>query len=75
MIADPLEKNLAEVIEQKLIQEKWDEEIKHGILSEFGWDELTSNSLWAFGAADNGPNTLIDYTLQEDENSLMNQCK
>lgn len=33
------------------------------LTKEFGWDELTAQSVWAFGPS-GGSNILVDYTLE-----------
>ena len=69
MIAEVLENGLAEQIETRKVDINWSEDQKCDYFtSKFSWDELTASSLWAFGPSDNGPNALIDYTLEEDTN-------
>lgn len=33
------------------------------LVSDFQWDELTAQSIWAFGPNRRGTNMLIDYTV------------
>jgi len=32
-------------------------------VKEFGWDELTADSVWSFGPHNTGTNMLVDYSL------------
>lgn len=42
------------------------------LTSQFGWDELTADSIWAFGPNNVGSNLLVDYSLgfETDKNKL-----
>ena len=42
------------------------EEKRHGILSEFGFDALTIDSMWAFDSEERSSNMLVDYTLPSE---------
>jgi len=33
------------------------------LVRDFNWDELTADSIWAFGPANSGANMLVNYTL------------
>ena len=45
-------------------------------MSEYGWDELTASSIWAFGPKQGGTNMLIDYTLSSEvDKGRLNQVK
>ena len=45
------------------------------LTKEFGWDELTASSIWAFGPA-GGSNLLLDYTVEgEVDKKKLNQAK
>ncbi|KAI7905398.1 P-loop containing nucleoside triphosphate hydrolase protein [Cokeromyces recurvatus] len=63
-IAEPLEKELAEEIENGDIQIGWPKS-KFGkyLETKHGWDVLASRSVWAFGPDDMSPNLLMDDTL------------
>jgi len=64
MIAEPLEKGLAEDIEQGRVSIKWPEEdLAKYFEDKYNWDILASRSIWAFGPDENGPNILLDDTL------------
>ena len=64
MIAEPLEKGLAEDIEQGRVSIKWPEEdIAKYFEDKYSWDILAARSIWAFGPDENGPNILLDDTL------------
>ncbi|KAF9013633.1 P-loop containing nucleoside triphosphate hydrolase protein [Hymenopellis radicata] len=56
MIAEPLERGLAEDIERGRERGKFFEE-------KYQWDLLASRSIWAFGPDEGGPNILVDDTL------------
>jgi hypothetical protein len=55
-----LDKGLAQQIENFAGNFK---DIENILTDEFQWDELTSNSVWAFGPHGVGSNMLIDFTL------------
>ena len=67
IIAEPLEKGVAEDIEARRVgmwmtnkeRGKWFEE-------KYGWDTLASRSIWTFGPDENGPNVIIDDTLPSE---------
>lgn len=61
MIAEPLDKGLAAVIESGQL-----EKLPSILVNDFQWDELTAQSIWAFGPSKLGTNMLIDYTLASE---------
>lgn len=61
MIAEPLDKGLAECIDAGML-----DLLPNLLVSQFQWDELTANSIWAFGPSRRGTNMLIDYTLSSE---------
>jgi U5 small nuclear ribonucleoprotein component len=66
-IAEPLEKELAEEIENGDISIKWSKsKLGQRLESKHGWDVLASRSVWAFGPDDMGPNLLMDDTLPSE---------
>jgi len=77
MIAEVLEDGLAEDIEAKKIDITWPEGDKRNFLVDnYKWDDLTAQSLWAFGPNINGPNALIDYTIEDEiDKNLLNASR
>ncbi|KAH3767175.1 110 kDa U5 small nuclear ribonucleoprotein component CLO [Pelomyxa schiedti] len=72
MIAEPLEKGLAEEIENRVIRAEWDPKTTADfLLKKYGWDFLAARSLWAFGPDTQGPNALIDDTLPTEVDKRM----
>jgi U5 small nuclear ribonucleoprotein component len=72
MIAEPLDKGLAEQIEAGMV------DIKRPslLVKEYQWDELTAQSIWAFGPNRLSSNMLIDYTLPtEVDKQRLSQVK
>ncbi|GAA5805185.1 U5 small nuclear ribonucleoprotein component [Helicostylum pulchrum] len=66
-IAEPLEKELAEEIENGDISIRWPKnKLGQHLESKHGWDVLASRSVWAFGPDDMGPNLLMDDTLPSE---------
>ncbi|KAF9072709.1 u5 small nuclear ribonucleoprotein component [Rhodocollybia butyracea] len=64
MIAEPMEKGLAEDIERGRINMRMTAKDRGKFLQEkYQWDLLASRSIWAFGPDENGPNVLLDDTL------------
>ena len=67
MIAEPLEKGLAEVIENEVVQIGWTKKkIGEFFQSKYDWDLLAARSIWAFGPESTGPNILVDDTLPSE---------
>jgi U5 small nuclear ribonucleoprotein component len=67
MIAEPLEKGIAEDIESLTIRSSWTQKQKSVFFSEnYGWDVLAARNVWAFGPDDQGPNVLINDTLPSE---------
>jgi len=76
MIAEPLEKGLAEEIEKGTISLSMEpKKIESFFRTKYAWDILASRGLWAFGPDSNGPNALLDETFGEVERSLLNSVK
>lgn len=46
------------------------------LVRDFNWDELSTDSIWAFGPSDQGANMLMDYTLNSEvDNGRLGQVK
>ncbi|KAK0544730.1 hypothetical protein OC861_001636, partial [Tilletia horrida] len=64
IIAEPLEKGIAEDIESGRVHIKMPpRELGKHFQEKYDWDILASRSIWAFGPEVNGPNILLDDTL------------
>ncbi|PPQ79868.1 hypothetical protein CVT25_002924 [Psilocybe cyanescens] len=64
MIAEPLERGIAEDIERGRVNMRMTAKERGGFFQEkYQWDLLASRSIWAFGPDENGPNVLLDDTL------------
>lgn len=67
IIAEPLEKGIAEDIESgRLSIHMPPKELGKHLQEKYGWDLLASRSVWAFGPNDSGPNILVDDTLPSE---------
>eukprot|EP01012_Entosiphon_sulcatum_P005136 TRINITY_DN1219_c0_g1_i1.p1 TRINITY_DN1219_c0_g1~~TRINITY_DN1219_c0_g1_i1.p1 ORF type:complete len:981 (+),score=225.34 TRINITY_DN1219_c0_g1_i1:31-2973(+) len=77
MISEPLEKGLAEDIENKVIALDMPKRVVHNFFStKYDWDVLASRSVWAFGPTSNGANILLDDTLStEVDKTLLSSIK
>ncbi len=77
MIAEPLDKGLAQDIENKVLDINWPKKKMGKYLEEkYEWDIMAARSVWAFGPDQQGPNVLIDDTLASEVNkSLVNAVK
>lgn len=73
MIAEPLEKNLAEDIESEAVVMSWNKKkLGEFFQKKYEWDLLAARSIWAFG----GPNVLVDDTLpSEVDKTLLSSVK
>ena len=64
MIAEPLERGIAEDIETGRVSMRMNAKERGKFFEEkHQWDLLASRSIWAFGPDDSGPNILLDDTL------------
>lgn len=77
MIAEPLEKGLAEDIENEVVQISWNRKrLGEFFQAKYDWDLLAARSIWAFGPDSTGPNILVDDTLpSEVDKGLLNSVK
>lgn len=67
MIAEPLEKGLAEDIENEVVQITWPRKrLGEFFQTKYDWDLLAARSIWAFGPDSTGPNILVDDTLPSE---------
>jgi len=74
MISEPLEKGIAEDIENGTVSLKMERsKLTSFFTSKYEWDLLAVRSMWAFGPDINGPNILIDDTLpgEVDKSALL----
>mmetsp|Transcript_31387 Transcript_31387/g.102363 ORF Transcript_31387/g.102363 Transcript_31387/m.102363 type:complete len:994 (+) Transcript_31387:69-3050(+) len=73
MIAEPLEKGLAEDIEAGNVSTDWPKKkLGDFFQTKYDWDLLAARSVWAFGPDKQGPNVLLDDTLPtEVDKSLL----
>ena len=64
MIAEPLERGIAEDIETGRVNIRMTAKERGKFFQEkYQWDLLASRSIWAFGPEESGPNILLDDTL------------
>lgn len=77
MTTEPLEKGLADRIQQGLLfKSERISALANVLVDDFGWDELSASSVWAFGPAQTGSNMLLDYTLEDETNQqLLGNCR
>ncbi|GLV38363.1 uncharacterized protein CBL_13086 [Carabus blaptoides fortunei] len=77
MIAEPLEKGLAEDIENETVRISWNKKkLGEFFQTKYDWDLLAARSIWAFGPDVTGPNILVDDTLpSEVDKSLLGNVK
>ncbi|KAI8471075.1 MAG: elongation factor EF-Tu-like protein [Monoraphidium minutum] len=67
MVAEPLDKGLAEDIERGAVSLEWPlKRISEFLETKYDWDKLAARSVWAFGPGADGPNVLLDDTLSTD---------
>ncbi|KAK5972838.1 hypothetical protein GCK32_004542 [Trichostrongylus colubriformis] len=67
MISEPLEKGLAEDIENEVVQIGWNRRrIGEFFQTKYEWDLLAARSIWAFGPDIAGPNVFLDDTLPSE---------
>ena len=67
MIAEPMEKGLAEDIENEVVSIQWNKKrLGEFFQTKYDWDLLAARSIWAFGPDATGPNILVDDTLPSE---------
>ncbi|KAJ3536984.1 hypothetical protein NM688_g6759 [Phlebia brevispora] len=72
MIAEPLERGIAEDIESGRVTMRMSAKERGKFFEEkYQWDLLASRSIWAFGPDDAGPNILLDDTLPSQVDKKM----
>eukprot|EP01114_Cavostelium_apophysatum_P008768 TRINITY_DN2152_c0_g1_i2.p1 TRINITY_DN2152_c0_g1~~TRINITY_DN2152_c0_g1_i2.p1 ORF type:complete len:970 (-),score=294.30 TRINITY_DN2152_c0_g1_i2:64-2973(-) len=72
MISEPLEKGLAEDIENGAVSTTMEKgKITQFFQTKYEWDVLAARSVWSFGPEINGPNVLVDDTLPGEVNKQM----
>ena len=75
MIAEPLEKGLAEDIENEVVQITWPRKrLGEFFQTKYDWDLLAARSIWAFGPDATGPNILVDDTLPSEVSTNLCSC-
>ncbi|KYQ50143.1 hypothetical protein ALC60_10776 [Trachymyrmex zeteki] len=77
MIAEPLERGLAEDIEAEHVRITWNKKrLGEFFQTKYDWDLLAARSIWAFGPDSTGPNILVDDTLpSEVDKTLLNSAR
>eukprot|EP00934_Nitzschia_sp_Nitz4_P005834 Nitzschia sp. Nitz4//scaffold141_size107518//24707//27903//NITZ4_004269-RA/size107518-augustus-gene-0.80-mRNA-1//1//CDS//3329536267//5824//frame0 len=78
MIAEPLDEGMAERLEAGKVKLDWDKrKLGRFFQSQYGWDLLSSRSVWAFGdSPTRGTNLLMDDTLpSEVDKDVLNSCR
>jgi len=77
MIAEPMEKGLAEDIENEIVSIQWNKKrLGEFFQTKYDWDLLAARSIWAFGPDATGPNILVDDTLpSEVDKGLLGSVK
>ncbi|GMP68017.1 hypothetical protein CsSME_00027783 [Camellia sinensis var. sinensis] len=77
MIAEPLERGLAEDIENSVVSLDWPrKKIGDFFQTKYDWDLLAARGIWAFGPDKQGPNILLDDTLSSEvDKTLLNAVK
>lgn len=72
MIAEPLEKGLAEDIESEVVSIGWNKKrLGEFFQINYDWDLLAARSIWAFGPDTSGPNILVDDTLPSEVDKML----
>lgn len=77
LIAEPLEKGVAEDIESGAVSIGWPKRrLGEFFQKKYDWDLLAARSIWAFGPDAVGPNILVDDTLpSEVDKALLDNVK
>ncbi|KND01710.1 small GTP-binding protein domain [Spizellomyces punctatus DAOM BR117] len=74
MVSEPLEKGIAEDIENLQVSAKWPvKQLGDWFQNKYDWDVLASRNIWAFGPDDAGPNVLVNDTLPTETDKQLLQ--
>ena len=72
MIAEPMEKGIAEDIESYKISLKSPKKtVGDFFVNNYNWDLLASRNIWSFGPDENGPNILVNDTIPGEVNKVL----
>lgn len=72
MTAEPLEKGLAEDVENEIVSVNWEKKQFVSFFEQkYNWDKLATRSFWAFGPEVQGANVLLDDTLPSEVNKTL----
>lgn len=72
MIAEPLEKGIAEDVEKGVLRPEWSrKQLSNFLQTKYDWDIVAARSLWAFGPDVDGPNALLDDSLPGEVDKAM----
>jgi U5 small nuclear ribonucleoprotein component len=76
MICEPLEKGIAEDIENEKVNVHWQpKQLGKHFVDNYSWDILASRNIWAFGPDDSSPNILVNDTLPSEVRLLTRQTR
>ena len=77
MIAEPLEKGIAEDIERNAVNLSWNKtKVAKFFQENYDWDLLAARNIWSFGPDISGPNVLLNDTLPtEVDRELLGNIK
>ncbi|KAL8273308.1 hypothetical protein Esti_002809 [Eimeria stiedai] len=72
MVAEPLEKRIADDLEKGLVSDKWDQRtLGEHFSTQYGWDLLASRSIWAFGPSSKGSCVLLGEVFNPEFQRLL----
>jgi U5 small nuclear ribonucleoprotein component len=72
LIAEPMEKGLAEDIESRRVRLDWDKKrLRTWFQESYDWDVLAARNIWAFGPDVHGPNILLNDTLPSEVDQVL----
>jgi U5 small nuclear ribonucleoprotein component len=73
MIAEPLEKGIAEAIENRQVVSTWPtKQLSDWFVKNYEWDILAARNIWAFGPEEESPNILLNDTLPSEASFFFN---
>merc|ERR1719424_1971871 len=76
MIAEPLDKGIAEDIEAGAVDIRWEwKRLGEFFQKRYDWDLLAARSVWGFGPDDKGANVLVDDTLPSEVDKKLLNCR
>ena len=77
LITEPLDQGLAQFVQDKELYRPENKGLLSShLVKDFAWDDLSADSVWAFGPTSSNANMLLDYTIEgETDKKHLEACR